>query len=117
MTKWKNPGKEEERGVCHPRRMFLYVLSTVNGSSGIRSFGTNLHQTWERIHFTMVTNIQTTQASKGDKSFASPDESNASCSFLFPPKYPEYIQLAQVCSQHICTVVFSMKLTQTLVHM
>lgn len=36
---------------------------------------------------------------------------------FFPPKYPEYIQLAQVCSQHICTVVFSMKLTQTLVHM
>lgn len=27
MTKRKNPGKEEERGVCHPRRMFIYVLN------------------------------------------------------------------------------------------
>ena len=114
MTKRKKlrRRRRQESGVCHPHRIFLYVLNQYFVGSVLLALIST--QTWAEIHLNMVTNIQTTQGALdlSNQTFLKKPQkwtnhmqdmmSQVLLVVLFPffpfffvfcSKYPEYFQL------------------------
>lgn len=113
MTKQENLGtKKREREEC-VNQYYGSVLLALNSTRPGQK-----HGIWSQIFNLLEAHLdrpvrpfKKKKASKVVESHASHDESSASCRIVFPFYFPRVLLVntfAQVCSQHICTVVCSL---------